>query len=137
MSLRLYPTVVVKKQSFVGAKIFAVPQQSMTLREIILRFTRKESLPIEKQGVYHEQFGDLEKAQHEDITVRMERAEELKSRIAKGKKAFEEREKAAKAKAVESPPPAPTPPGVVTGSAGSGQAPAPSRTERSEGPAAS
>lgn len=124
-NLRLYPEVKVKRQSFVGHKVHTLPQQAMSLREIILRFTRKESLPVEKQGVYIDNMGDLEKAQHLDITEKYERAEAMREKADKYRKVLKDREEAAK-KALESPPPAPTPPGVVTGSAGSGQAPAPS-----------
>lgn len=124
MSLRLYPKVKVKRQSFIGAKKFVLPSQSMTLREIILRFTRRESLPVEKQGVYHEGLGDLEKAQNEDITVRMERVSQLRSAIKKAEQKAADDEAAKKA--LESAPPAPAPSGAVTGSAGSAQAPAPS-----------
>lgn len=103
-NIRLYPPVVVKKQSFVGAKVHTLPSQSMSLREIILRFTRRESLPVEKQGVYYDQFGDLEKAQNLDITERMEKAEALKQKIAKGEKAMKERQAAQAAAQAAKPP---------------------------------
>jgi len=77
--LILYPAVKVKGLSFKGQKRLVIPNQSMTLQEIIKRFTRRESLPIEHQGQYETRFGDLEKLKHEDITVRMERAEELRT----------------------------------------------------------
>lgn len=123
--IRLYPPVKVAGQDFSKAKIVVVPQQSMTLKEIIKRFIRKESLPIEKEGIYEERMGDLEKLAKSDITYRMEKAESLDKVIKKRQKA--EADAAAK-KALESPLPAPAPSGAVTGSAGSGQAPAPSTT---------
>lgn len=76
--LILYPKVEVKPESFKGRKTVTVPNQSMSLQTILKRFTRRESLPIEKEGFYDDRFGDVEKLQHEDITVRMERADNLK-----------------------------------------------------------
>lgn len=55
----------------------------MSLREIVKRFVRRESLPVSKEGHYEERFGDLEKLKHADITVQMERIQELKAQIAK------------------------------------------------------
>lgn len=127
--LRLYPEVKVKRQSFVGHKVHTIPSQCMTLRDIIIRFTRKESLPVEKQGVYIDNMGDLEKAQHEDLTVKHERAELLRQKIAKGEAAakLREEEAAERKKALESAASLAQPPqGAVTGSQGAVQAPAPS-----------
>lgn len=71
--IRLYPQVVVKGQSFVGVKEHVVPMQSMTLREIIRRFVRKEALPISHEGTYNDEYEyDLEKLAKEDLTVREE-----------------------------------------------------------------
>lgn len=71
-----------------------IPNQSMTLREIIKRFVRKESLPISKEGHYEDRYGDLEKMSKQDITTQMEMAEVLKEKIDKGRKASEARKKA-------------------------------------------
>jgi len=60
-TLRLYPPVKVTGQSFKNVKRIVLPSQSMTLREIIKRFIRKESLPIEKDGIYEDRYEDLEK----------------------------------------------------------------------------
>lgn len=81
--MHLYRPVVVKGQSFEGVKKHVIPSQSMTLREIIKRFLRKESLPIEKEGFYEERFGDLEKISKEDVVVQHERAADLKQKIEK------------------------------------------------------
>lgn len=125
--MRLYPEVKVKRQSFVGHKVHTLPQQAMTLRDIILRFTRKESLPIDKEGVYIDNMGDLEKAQYLDLTEKYERAQAMREKVDKYRKVLIDREEAAK-KALESPPPGPSTTGAVTGSPGSGQAPGPSTT---------
>lgn len=87
--IRLYPPVQVIGKSFVGVKRQTVPNQSLSLREIVKRFVRRESLPISKDGVYESRFGDLEKLTHADITTKIERIEELKAQI----KAFHDREK--------------------------------------------
>lgn len=113
----LHPVKVIG-QDFTKVKKVVVPMQSMTLREIIKRFIRKESLPIEKQGMYAENMGDLEKIAKEDIYYKMERVENLKSGIAKGKKKHEEdlESKASEARA---------PQGPVTGASVPPQAPSP------------
>lgn len=95
--MRLYPNVVVKGQSFEGVKVVTLPMQSMTLQEVIRRFTRKESLPIEKVGVYEDRFGDLEKRSKMDIHDQMELAAGIKESIRKSKKT--ENEKIAREKA--------------------------------------
>jgi len=97
--MRLYPKVVVVGQSFVNVKSVVIPSQSMSLQEIINRFTRREALPIEKNGIYNEFAGDLEKMAREDITERHERAAEMKARIAKAEKKKAKIEATAKAKA--------------------------------------
>lgn len=81
-------------QSFTGVKRCTVPNQSLTLQEIVKRFIRRESLPISKEGVYEDRFGDLEKLAKADIIEQMAKVEELKSQI----KAFQDREKARAAK---------------------------------------
>lgn len=99
--LRLYPTVKVTGQDFSKVKKVTVPAQALTLKEILKRFVRRESVAVERDGMYADHLGDLEKMQHEDITVRMERAQELKQNIEKAKarmKKKEEDEKAAKEK---------------------------------------
>lgn len=69
-------------QSFVGIKRCTVPNQSLSLREILKRFVRREPLPLHREGSFEERFGDLEKVARADITVQMEEAEKLRSAIA-------------------------------------------------------
>lgn len=97
--IRLYPTVVIKKQSFVGTKVETIPDQSITLKEIIKRFLRKEALPIQKEGLYEDRMGDLEKMANEDITVQLERAEELKEVLKKAEKQKQDHDNGIKAEA--------------------------------------
>lgn len=91
--LVLYPDVKVYSKSYKGVKKVTVPSQSMSLHEILRRFTRKEALPIEKDGVYETRFGDLEKLGREDMTVQHEKVEEIKIAVDKHNK--REREKKA------------------------------------------
>lgn len=49
-----------------------VPNQSMSIRQILDRFTRGEKLPIGKDGSYFEGPEDLEKAAHKDLTEKEE-----------------------------------------------------------------
>lgn len=127
--LRLYPPVKVQGQSFEGAKVHTVPNQSMTLREILKRFVRREPLAINREGTYEERMGDLEKLANEDITVQLERAEELRRKIKDGMSEYEKLQdeiKAAKeAKKVSEggEPIAPAPPKGVTGKPEDRQAP--------------
>lgn len=97
--MRLYPEVTIKGQSFKDVKNCVIPSQSMPLQEIIQRFVRREVLPIEKNGVYNDLAGDLEKIAREDITQRHERAAEMKSRIQKAKDQMAKVKAHAKAKA--------------------------------------
>lgn len=85
----LYPTVKVTGKSFKAVKRVTVPNQSMSLKEILQRFVRRESLPISREVVYEERFGDLEKLSKEDIVIKMQKVEELKGQIA----AFNKRQK--------------------------------------------
>lgn len=77
----MYPKVVVIGQSFKGVKRCVVPKQSLSLREIVKRFVRRESLPLSKVGVYEERFGDLEKISKSDIIEQMDYANDLKVKI--------------------------------------------------------
>jgi len=101
-NMRLYPDRKVVGQDFSNEKVTVVPNQSMSLKEILRRFIKRESLPVEKQGVYAEGFGDLEKMMHEDFTQVEERVEELKKKVSDGKKKSSEKA-AAKAKAEAEP----------------------------------
>lgn len=75
----LYPPVTVKAQSFAHVKKLVIPNQSMSLKEILHRFIKREALPVARQGVYEERFGDLEKMSKMDIFDQMEKVEELKA----------------------------------------------------------
>lgn len=96
--VRLYPTVKVKGQSFKNVKKVTVPNQSMTLKEILKRFIRKESLPVNQEGIYEDRMGDLEKLDKMDIVDKMEIVDEIKSDMEKVKT---HRQKEAKKKADE------------------------------------
>jgi len=106
-NIRLYPPVRKIGQSFKGVKRCTVPNQSLSLKEIVKRFIRREQLPVAKNGVYEERFGDLEKISKMDIYDQMEVVKDLDSKI----KAFIERDKErsdkAKADALASPAPPP------------------------------
>jgi len=100
--LLLYPKVVRQPQDFKGSKIWTVPNQSLSLAEILRRFTRKESLPIEKEGFYETRFGDLEKTANADILEQFEKADEIRAYAHRAKTLLEERDKPV-------PPPEPPP----------------------------
>lgn len=107
-NLVLYPPVKVTGRSFKGVKPHTVPNQSMSLREIIQRFTRKESLPIEKEGIYVEGLGDLEKMDKADIQEKREAYERVRSNVSKIKKQLEDQEEEKKKRAPGSSPPPPS-----------------------------
>jgi len=100
-TMHLYPKVARKARSFKGIKEVTMPDQSMSLREIIKRFVRKESLPIQQQGFYEDRFGDLEKLAHEDIVIQLQRATEIKDWLAVSKAKQDKLDAEAKAKAEE------------------------------------
>lgn len=92
-------------ESYVGVPDEVVPDQSMSLREILSRFTRGEAVPVghdTSEGIQDE---DLEKLKHADLVDKAEYMEKLKDvqrtheaqEKAKAKKAAEEAAKAAKA----------------------------------------
>lgn len=65
-------------ETFTGESI-VVPNMSMSLEEILQRFTRGEPLAIGKEDpVYHESDDDLEKVSHLDMVDRAEYVEKLK-----------------------------------------------------------
>lgn len=79
--MRLYPKLAPVRQSFKGVKKTVVPMQSMSLKEIIKRFIRKESLPLSQEGVYEDRYDyDLEKLAHEDLTVKEEILKEAREK---------------------------------------------------------
>lgn len=92
----------------VKGKRVTVPNQCMSLEEMLRRFVRREALPVEKQGVYVESEYDLEKLAKEDrvhqeeVLAEMKRDTESKKKKveeAKAKKAAEKKEAEDKAKA--------------------------------------
>lgn len=118
-NMHLWPTVKITGQDFSKEKSITVPNQNLTLRDILLRFIRKESLPVDHDGMYADNLGDLEKMQHEDITVRHEKAQSIRNRLRSVKSHHDNLSK----KPVESPLPGTPPLGDVTGSPPIGQAP--------------
>lgn len=59
-------------------KKIVVPNQSMSLQEILERFTRNEELPIGRDVEYHDSDDDLEKMSHMDLVDRAEYVDRLK-----------------------------------------------------------
>lgn len=92
LGLHLYRPFERKPQSFKNSKVHTIPSQSMSLKEILQRFVRRESLPVAKEGVYSTRFGDLEKLSREDISVQMDRVNEIKENISKADKRMKENE---------------------------------------------
>lgn len=80
--------------SFKGVKDQVVPDQSLSLREILERFTRGESLPIHHEPSEGIQDVDLEKIRHADLVEQHEFIDSLKE--VQVKYDSQEREKAAK-----------------------------------------
>lgn len=75
MTFRMFKSVAVP-EPWAGITIegpdMVVPNQALSLQEIIERFTRGEALPIEKEFNYHESDDDLEKIRHMDLVDREE-----------------------------------------------------------------
>ena len=89
--------------SFKGIKTQTVPDQSMSLQEILERFTRNETLPVGHDHHYDEETEhDLEKVKHFDLVEKQELAQEFKDKASKidatlkKREAKEKAEKAAK-----------------------------------------
>lgn len=79
-----------------------VPDQSMSLREILERFTRGEAVPIGKEGTFDEDSDsedsvDLEKMGKADLVDK----EEYYAKLQDTKNAYEKQEKAKNAKAAK------------------------------------
>lgn len=77
------------KGSRTSAEKLVVPNQSMSLLEILTRFTRGEQLPVGKDVVYHESDEDIEKLKHMDLVDRAEYIEKLEQT----KKTYEKQER--------------------------------------------
>lgn len=81
----------------IKAKKEVQPNQTMSLEEIISRFTRGEALAIGQEYQYHESEDDLEKVSKMDLVDREEYVNKLKST----QKEFEKQEKRKKTKLQE------------------------------------
>lgn len=79
------------------SKKVVIPNQSMTLSEILRRFVKREPLPVSQEGIYHEGEYDLEKLAKEDFVVKDEVLDEVKKTVARRKKVAEDMIAAAKA----------------------------------------
>lgn len=80
--LGLYPVRPIVGRSFEGCKEVTVPSQSLSLKEILRRFVRREPLPVMKDASYNEAFGvDIEKLAKLDITEQMEVVDKLKKSV--------------------------------------------------------
>lgn len=55
-----------------------VPNQALSLQEILQRFTRNEAVAVGKDAKFHESEDDLEKIAHGDLVDRQEFADRLK-----------------------------------------------------------
>lgn len=119
--LHLYPTRKLPGKDFSKEKLQVVPNQSLTLKDIIQRFIRKESLPIGREGIYNEQLGDLEKIAREDIVDQQDRANRLRTKLDNARR---------KQEVEKSTPPTPAP----TNPAASPAAPTPQTTPPVPGP---
>lgn len=99
-----------KRRTFKGVKLVAKPSDALTLLEILQRFIRKEALPVGMEGVYSDQYGDLEKLAKKDITEQMEVADQMREAAARSKKKEKEKkEKEEKERLDKLNPPAPDP----------------------------
>lgn len=96
--LVLYHKTPYKLRDFRGVERVTVPNQALSLRDIIKRFVRREPLPnTSVEGVYEDRFGDLEKLTKADPVVQQEFAVDLGKKLDAIDK--REREKISKAKA--------------------------------------
>lgn len=70
VKVELYPVVARHRRMFDGVKRCTLPNQVMSLAEMLRRYVRREPLPSAKDGVYVEGDYDLEKV------VKMDRVEQ-------------------------------------------------------------
>lgn len=80
----MYRAIAVPKPSkgisFAGIKSIVVPDQSYSLKEILQRFTRGESMPVLHEGRYDETTDiDLEKVKHLDLVDKHELIQQQKT----------------------------------------------------------
>lgn len=109
-----HPNFILKGEDYSNSEVLVVPNQSMSLHEILLRFTRKERLPVSHEHIYGDEIAekgvpigdlDLEKESRQDIFDMHQRAESIRDRIKlareKQRKKLEEIEAAKKEKEKE------------------------------------
>lgn len=124
MAIGLYPKVKVKGLDFKGTKRVVVPNQCLSLDEIVRRFVRREPLQVtSKEAFYEERFGDLEKIAKGDLVEQEEAINDLKAKIAAFEKRRLEKEKENAPKAVPPSPGSASAPKPVLPSPGSAPAP--------------
>lgn len=83
----------------IPGKVLTVPNQNMSLKEILTRFTRNEALPIGKDQTFHEGEYDLEKVKASDLVDKAEFIDKMKETQSAYKKQELAKEKAARAAA--------------------------------------
>lgn len=109
-----HPKFILRGEDYSNSEVLVVPNQSMSLHEILLRFTRKERLPVSHEHIYGDEIAekgvpigdlDLEKEARQDIFDMHQRAESIRDRIKvareKQRKKLEEIEAAKKEKEKE------------------------------------
>lgn len=79
-----------KGESFEGQPVLVVPNQSLSLQDIIERFTRGEAVPVGNDVNFHDSDDDIEKIRHMDLVDREEFMNSLE-RIQERYKEFEQR----------------------------------------------
>lgn len=90
---------------FSKSKVMTVPNQSLTLKDILKRFIRKEALPIEHQGFYETRFGDLGKVKDMDLTEQVDVIDNIKRYVSRASELLKERDKPTPVPPVVPPPP--------------------------------
>lgn len=92
-------------QSFKGVKRGVIPNQSMSLQEIIRRFIKREALPQMKDAIYEDRYEyDLEKLSKADRTIQDEVLMDLKADVERYRKKYKDDMEAKAAKAAAVPP---------------------------------
>lgn len=87
-----------------GWKKFTIPNQSMTLQEILRRFVKREPLPLEHEGTFYDGEYDLEKLSKADRTEQDEVLSNVRDTVKRLKDDIsqnEAKEKAAKKARIE------------------------------------
>lgn len=90
--LSLYPSRPRVRINCAG-KVHVIPNQSYTLKEILQRFVRRESLPVVKEGTYADTGYDLEKVSNMDTVDRLDILEEVRSDVQRKRKKVEDLKK--------------------------------------------